>query len=479
MEERLKNLDYLFRPRSVAFVGATETIGKWGCIIFNNLVSGGYEGKVYPVNPGRESVFDFKCYPSVRDIPDEVDLAVFTVPARQVVEVIDDCVAKGVKAGLVISAGFKELGGEYVALEAELVAKARRGGMLVVGPNSQGVCCTSNGLYPWMPFFFPPSGKVGVVSQSGNIQSLLIGSMLSAGLGISKAVSSGNEADLKMEDYLAYFAQDSAIDVIASYVEGVTDGRWFMERIRAVTKEKPVVILQGGRTQSGMAAAASHTGAIAVSSRLFDAACKQAGAIQARTVEEAGIVAVSFINRPLPRGRRVGIVTGGGGLGVIASDVCTNEGLDVVKLSDNTLSKIGEMMPEWWVPGNPVDLVAGLRFETIVPIIEILMKSGEVDSLMFIFSGPPQFEGAHSPRSDRGIDLSKMWDALLKGFSSYVEAIHDLMHELKVPFYQVTNHNFNENLQDIDKHTASYLSINSACRAVSAMARYYEYCEGE
>lgn len=478
MEERLKNLDYLFHPRSIAFVGATETIGKWGCIIFNNLVSGGYEGKVYPVNPGRKSVFGFKCYPSVRDIPDEVDLAVFTIPARQVVAVMDDCVARGVKTGVVISAGFKELGGEYVALEAELVAKARGGGMLLVGPNSQGICCADHELYSWMPFFFPPPGKVGVVSQSGNIQNILIAGVVTSGFGIAKAVSSGNEADLRKDDYFEYYAHDPTVEVILSYVEGITEGRRFIERVRAVTKEKPVIILQGGRTQSGVAAATSHTGALAVSDRLFESVCKQSGIIQVGSVDEAGIIASSFLNRPLPRGRRVGIVTGGGGLGVIAADVCTDLGLEVANLSPETLNRIGKLMPNWWVPGNPVDLVAGLRFDTIMPIIETLMKSGEVDSIMFIFIGPPDIEGTRTPRSDKGIDLRKMWDVMSKQFGNYADALFDLMHELKIPLYPVTNHKFNENIRDRNRHLVIYSTIDSACRAISAMARYHEYCEG-
>lgn len=478
MEERLKKLDYLFHPHSIAFVGATETISKWGLIIFNNLISGGYEGKLYPVNPGRTSVLGLPAYPSVRDIPDEVDLAVFTVPARQVVATIDDCLARGVKAGLVISAGFKEMGGEYVALEGELLAKARAGGMLFVGPNSQGVCCPRHNLYSWMPFFFPPPGKVGVVSQSGNVQNILIADVVTSGFGIAEAVSSGNEADLRKDDYLEYYAHDPTVEVILSYVEGITEGRRFIERARAVTKEKPVIILQGGHTQSGVAAATSHTGSLAVSNQLFESVCKQSGIIKVGSLDEAGIIATSFLNRPLPHGRRVGIVTGGGGLGVIAADLCTDLGLEVVRLSPETLNKIGKLMPNWWVPGNPVDLVAGLRFDTISPIIEILMKSGEVDSVMLILIGPPDIEGTRTPRSDKGIDFSEIWGAITQQFSNYVTALFDLMQELKVPLYPVTTHRGDGNALGSERRLAIYPTIVSACRAIAAMVNYHEYCEG-
>lgn len=477
MEERLKKLDYLFHPRSIAFVGATETIGKWGFIIFNNIISGGYEGRLFPVNPGRKSIQGINAYPSVRDIPDEVDLAVFTVPANQVIGAVEDCVAKGVKAGVIITAGFKELGGEKVGLEAELVAKARAGGMLLVGPNGQGICCPASKLYAWMPNFYPPDGRVGVISQSGNIQNMLIGGVVEPGFGVSKGVSSGNEADLKMEDFYAYYAQDPGVDVITSYIEGVNDGRRFFEYARAATKRKPVIVIKGGQTDSGVLAAKSHTGAMAVSNRIFDAACRQAGIMLSASIEDASIMAASFLNRPLPQGRRVGILTGGGGLGVVAADVCAKEGLEVVNLSGETLEKIGKMMPDWWVPGNPVDMVAGLNFASIIPIMEILMKSGEIDLLIVLFIGPPHVERARKPASGKGMDLRKVWEAMTKQFSNYSNELSDLMHKLGVPLYLVSNfkREIGVSMSSLgDKNIMIYDTIDSACRAAAAMARYFE-----
>ncbi len=475
MDDRLKNLDYVFNPRSIAFVGATESMRKWGFIIFNNILSGGYEGNLYPVNPGREKVMGFRAYPSVRDIPGEVDLAVFTVPAKNVVETIDDCVAKGVKAGVVISAGFKELGGRYENLEAELTAKARAGGMVLVGPNGLGIGSPSCKLYSWMPNFYPPAGNVAVVSQSGNVQNMLINEVIKHGFGISKAVSSGNEADLKVEDYFTYFANDPSTNVIMSYIEGISAGRRFVERTRAAASKKPIIVLKGGRTQSGVSAAKSHTGAMAVSNQLFDAVCRQIGIVQAPTIEDVGIIAASFINRPLPRGRRVGILTGGGGLGVIAADVCSEEGLEVVKLSPQTLDKIGKLMPGWWVPGNPVDMVAGLNFSSINPILEILMTSGEVDAILVIFIGPPRIKAARIPVSDKGLDLRKAWDAMTKQYSAYAQKLLELMHQLNIPLYIVSNFEPDEMIKIEDgKQMVTYPTIQSGCRALGAMTRYYE-----
>jgi acyl-CoA synthetase (NDP forming) len=483
MDTRLKNLDYAFNPRNIAFVGASEALTKWGFLILNNILTGGYEGTIYPVNPGRESILGLKAYPSVRDIPGEVDLAVFTVPARRIIGTMDDCIAKGVKAGVVITAGFKELGEDGAELQTELVKKGREGGMVLIGPNCQGICCPGNNLYSWMPILYhPPHGRIGFVSQSGNILNMLIGHVIASGLGVSKGVSSGNEADIKTEDYFSYLAEDPDTDVIVSYMEGVNDGRRFINRVRSVTRRKPIVVLKGGRTRSGVSAAKSHTGAMAVSERLFEAACRQAGIVIAQTIEEAGIIAASFVNRPLPRGKRIGIITGGGGLGVIAADFCTEEGLEVAELSPGTLAELGGLLPDWWVPGNPVDLVAGLNFTIIKPVIEILMKSGEVDSVMFLWIGAPRRQGAKDiVTSGGGKDISGVWDMMDQHFYGFSGELYELMQELQVPLYIATSLRPEQNMEDdpraADSQPLIFPSVESACRAISAMAAYYEHRE--
>ena len=480
MDGRLKNLDYAFNPRSIAFVGATETVLKWGFLILNNLITGGYEGSIYPVNPSRDTILGMKAYPTVRDIPYDVDLAVFTVPNRLVVDALDDCIARGVKAGLVITAGFKELGEEGAAVEAEMLRKARDAGMLLIGPNCQGICCPRNRLFPWMPMLFhPPHGNISFVAQSGNVLNMLIGPTVTSGLGVAKAVSSGNEADISTEEYLSYLVEDPDTEVIVAYIEGVDDGRRFLELTRDVTSHKPVIALKGGRTRSGMSAARSHTGAMAVSEALFEAACHQAGIILTSTIEEASVTACAFVNRPLPRGKRVGIVTGGGGLGVLASDFCTEIGLDVVPLSSGVLEELAALLPDWWVPGNPVDLVAGLDFGVLKPAIEILMKSGEVDAVMFLWIGAPRREGEKgSYKTVQGTDASAIWgfmdDMLVK---TYVE-LHQLMQELQVPLYMASGLQMSDDGDDpmvSSNRPLIFSSVESACRALSAMATYQAY----
>jgi acyl-CoA synthetase (NDP forming) len=475
-----KNLDYVFNPGSIAFVGATEAKVKWGFIILNNLLSGGYEGRLYPVNPGHESIAGFKCYPSVRDIPDDIDLVVFTVPGKQVVRVIDDSVAKGVKAALVISAGFREVGGEGEELEKELVRKADAAGMVLVGPNGQGLACPRNRLYPWMPNFFPPDGRMGFVCQSGNILNMLIGEALESGLGVSKAVSSGNEAQLKTEDFLAYFADDGKTEVIVSYIEGLEDGRRFLELAREATRMKPIVLLKGGRSSSGVKAARSHTGAMAVEGQLFDSACRQAGISVTRTIQETGTTASAFVHRPLPRGRRVAIVTGGGGLGVIAADTCADFGLGVAELSRETLESIGRLLPDHWAPGNPVDLVAGLDLTVIKPVLETIMRSGEADSILFIFIGARHSRAVRTTGAGgKGMDVSHFWKIMNEQLVAVLDELYLLSHELEVPLYVTSNFSsaIGEQRTD-DVGPAPFSHVESACAAISAMAQHYEYRQG-
>ena len=478
-----RNLDCVFKPNSVAFVGATEGSAKWGYIIFNNLISGGYEGKIYPVNPGSDAVMGIKCYPSVLEIPGDVDLAVFTVPARVVVSALDDCAAKGVKAALVITAGFKELGREGAVLEAEMVRKADQAGIVLVGPNGEGVSCPQARLYSWMPVFYPSEGPVSVTAQSGNILNMLIGHALNCGFGVSKAVSSGNEAQLKTEDYISYFSNDPDTQVIVSYVEGVENGRRFLDQVRSATRRKPVVMLKGGRSSTGMRAAQSHTGAMAVEGDLFESACKQAGIVVADTIQEAGITASSFVNRPLPRGNRVGIVTGGGGLGVIAADACSDFGLEVPDFSGETLDKVQELLPEYFVPGNPIDLVAQLDLSVLKTVLEIVMRSGEVDSVMFIFVEAQRNRGPNIQEfGGKGIDMAKYWDAAMELVRPQIDGLHDLALEIGVPLYITANLRSGGIVNGSEFISSEapmvYKQVESSCAAISAMAQYYHFLHG-
>ena len=387
MVDRVEAMEKIFSPRSIAFVGASNNKQKWGGIVFRNLRIGGYAGNIYPVNPGEEKVQGHKAYPTVSSIPEDVDLAIFTIPAKLMLDSISDCVSKGVKAGLVISAGFAELGEEGRNLQEEMVRRARTGGMVLVGPNGQGIAVPRSKLYPWMPAFMPDKGPIGIAAQSGSVATVLSQRLAEFGFGCSKVISAGNCSDIAWPDYLEYFRQDEDTKVILLHIEGLKDGKAFFQAAKRAALAKPVVVVKAGRTRVGMSAASTHTGALAGSDQVFSAACRQAGVVRMEKMEEAVILAAALVSTPLPAGRRVAIITGGGGFGVIAADAAEKAGLDVVRLSERTIGKLRERLPSWWAPNNPVDLVAGLGYADAVDLIPILMESGEVDGVMSLGMG--------------------------------------------------------------------------------------------
>jgi len=273
----LEAIDTIFHPRSIAFIGASNSRYKWGFQILHNLLMGKYPDKTYPVNPSEKEIAGYKAYPSVLDIPDAVDLALFTIPAEKMPDAISECVRKGVRAGLVISAGFAELGDEGKRLEKEMTRRAQEGGMVLVGPNCQGIACPASQLYPWMPAHFPEKGAISVVSQSGNLLTWLCQGLEDYGFGVAKVISCGNLCDLDWEDYLLYLEGDAETRVIFLYIEGLEDGRRFFRVAQKVNCTKPVVVFKGGKSQQGFRAAQSHTGVMAGNDAVFEAACRQAG----------------------------------------------------------------------------------------------------------------------------------------------------------------------------------------------------------
>lgn len=374
----------LFHPRSIAFIGASNKPRKWSSIILNNMKIGGYPGTIYPVNSTESDVQGSRMYSRVADLPETPDLAVILVPPMAVPGIIDECVAQGIRAGLVITAGFAEVGAEGARLQEEMVQKARQGNMILVGPNCNGLMRPPARLYMAMPPLFPPPGPMAVVAQSGNVANSIVYGVMKRGLGCSCFISTGNEADLHGEDYLTFLAGDPETKVILSYTEGFRDGERFLAIARQVTKEKPIIMLKGGSTDAGAVAAQSHTASMACSDGVFDGICSQAGIIRAETVDEMVDIGASLISQPRPRGKRVGIVTGGGGWGVLAADACSKCGLTVATLSEETLAELDSFLPAWWNRGNPVDIVASLKQDDFGRSIEVLLKSPEVDGILLL-----------------------------------------------------------------------------------------------
>lgn len=383
----VRDFNPLFTPKSIAFIGASRDRGKWGFIILNNIIRGQFKGNIYPVNPKEKEIRGLKVYSSVSKIPEPVDLAVIVVPPPAVPGVIAECVAKGIKAGIIITAGFAEVGGRGKKLQEEVVRIAREGGMRLVGPNCFGVLSMPANMHAIMPPLHPPRGSLAIISQSGNVAVSALARGNRWGIGFSRCISSGNEADLHCEDFLEFLGDDPETKVIMTYIEGFRDGKRFFNIAKRITKRKPIVMIKAGTTQAGAQAAKSHTAALSGSDSACDAMCKQAGIIRVKNIDEMFNIGAALLRQPLPKGRQVGIITIGGGWGVLVSDACAKAGLDVVHLADETIKELDEFLPPWWNRGNPVDMVAGFQPGGLRDSIDTLLRSPQVDGVIVLGAG--------------------------------------------------------------------------------------------
>lgn len=372
----------LFYPGSIAFIGASADLSKWGQLMFTNVIAGHYSGKVYLVNPKGGEIAGRKAFKTVTEILHPIDLAVITIPAGKVLPLIDELQQKGIKNVLLISSGFGETGAEGKALEDELVRKASEAGILILGPNTMGICNPHCSLYCTGTHVRPKPGDTVLVAQSGNLGTQLLAFAEKEGIGIRAFSGSGNEAMITIEDYLDGFEVDGMTKTVVMYIESVKNGRRFFESARRVCRKKPVIVLKGGRTQAGAHAAASHTGAMASNARVFDAACKQAGIIQTTQSMELLDLSAAFSSLPLPQGNRVAILTLGGGWGVVASDLCAENGLIVPRLSQGIIEKINGLLPPFWSHANPVDLVAEMNTDIHMAIVEELLQWEDCDAII-------------------------------------------------------------------------------------------------
>ena len=374
----------LFKARHVALIGASGNPKKWGYVMLRNLINGGFAGNIYPINPDADELLGKKAYKTLYDVPETPDLAVIAVPPPAAPSAVRDCAEKGVRAAVVITAGFAELGAEGGRLQDEMVTAARAAGMVLVGPNCNGIMSPWEKLYVDFPSYHVPPGNLAVVCQSGGIVDGLARRSMIRGLGCSLCVASGNEADLHMEDYLAYLADDPRTNVILCYIEGFKDADRFYRIAREVTKKKPVVAYKAGKTPAGAKAALSHTASVAGSDAVFDGICRQTGILRAKNLHHLFNLGAAFIHQPLPRGKRIGIVTAGGGWGVMAADECVSLGLEMAVLPDETIRRLDAFLPAWWNRGNPVDLVAGSAPDDVLRVVETLLAGPDVAGLLFI-----------------------------------------------------------------------------------------------
>jgi acetyl coenzyme A synthetase (ADP forming)-like protein len=390
MRDRLAtaaSLRPFFQPKSVAVVGASRDPSSIGYRILEALVLNRFHGPVYPINPKASVVGCIRAYPSVRDLPDPVDLAVVAVPRDAVMGVVDDCAARGVRALVIITAGFAEVDAKGRELQQRLVEKVRGYGMRLIGPNCMGLLNADPAIQLNASFspVFPPPGRIAMSSQSGALGLAILAAARRFGLGLSTFVSVGNKADVSGNDLLQYWEEDTGTDVILLYLESFGNPRRFARIARRVSRRKPIVAIKSGRTKAGGRAAGSHTAALAASEVAVDALFHLTGVIRADTLEEMFDLAEALESQPLPRGRRVAIVTNAGGPAILCADMCEAGGLFIPELSEATRSRLAALLPAAASVANPVDMIASATPQQYAQVIETALASAEVDALIVIY----------------------------------------------------------------------------------------------
>ena len=395
-----QELDPIFKARSVAVIGASNTPPKWGYSIMERLVKGGFQGPVYPVNPKEASVMNLRSYPDVKSIPQRVDLAVFAIPAHLVPKAMEDAIASGIRGALVISAGFAESGDAGYKLQEQLTAIVRSSGIRMIGPNCNGMWSSDTSVSLSSPKPIKP-GSVAFISQSGAFGGMLVSQAEEKGYGLSKFVSSGNQADLNEADYIAYLAQDPSTKVIVLYMEGVRDGRKFMEAAKNAVRHKPIIIYKPGSSDIGTRAVQSHTGSMMMPDSLFDSVCKQVGIIRAKETSHLFDMAEALANAPLPPVPGIGIISMTGGQCVVSSDTCAQLGLDVPEIDQTTQRYLAQNVLAGHAPAprNPIDIAGDFR--TPLTFAEIAEAIAPLPSIgVLLISPPSQRSGAGAAASE-------------------------------------------------------------------------------
>jgi len=398
-EKQLSDLDKFFKAKSVAVIGASATPGKIGYEVLRNLACFEYKGKVFPVNPRRSEILGLKCYPSVLNIPENIDLAVLVVSAELTPKTIEECGKKGIRNVVIISGGFKELGEQGKELEERTAKIAKKYGIRIIGPNCIGVFDSKTRLDTFFQsrerMVRPPPGPIAFLTQSGTYGCAFLEWAAEEGIGISKFVSYGNRIDVDEADLLQYLAMDKDTKVVAIYLEGLGDGRKFIEAAKYVAKKKPVIVLKGGRTKEGAKAAQSHTGWLGGEDRVYRGAFKQAGIIWADTFEELFDMAKALAMQPPAQGPNVAMVSNGAGPMVQAVDACIEKNLKIAELTEKTINILKEELPPYYIVSNPVDVTGSANSENYKIVLEALLEDPNVHILMpfFVFQDTPLDEG--------------------------------------------------------------------------------------
>jgi acetyltransferase len=471
----------LFEPRGVLVTGASTHPGKFGFVSLHNILASGYNGAVFGTNLQGEEVLGIKTVADIAALPDgQIDLVFVCTPASANPDLLRACAKKGVKAAFLTSAGYGEAGDEGRKLEEELIALADELGILLAGPNGQGVVSTPANLCAQIVAPFPPAGAIAVASQSGNFVSSFLNYARQTGVGISRAVSAGNAAALGVADLIEWYGTDDATRVSLAYVEGISDGAGLMRRLTNAAKSKPVVLVKGGATENGARAAASHTGALAANDSIFDGACRAGGISRAATVEEAFEAAATFATQPLPKGPNVIILTTAGGWGVVTSDAIARDGsLQLMELPADLQQQIDTKLPPRWSRNNPVDCAGGETRDTIPEVMEMIASHPNVDAVIYLGLGIQanqarlMREGRFHP--DHG--LERIVEYHERQDARFAQAAHELSVQTGKPILVATE------LAVADPDNAGVVAVResgrlcyaSGNRAVAALGHLYRY----
>jgi len=473
------DLTPLFAPRSVAVVGASSDPSKWGGSLIRNLISGGFSGPIYPVNGRGGTVCDLPAFSSVADLPEAPDLALIALGAAHVSAVVEQCGERGIPVALVVAAGFAEAGEAGIAAEAELVKTARDSGVTLIGPNCMGLLATHSRLHA-VGFLElrPQPGGLSIVSQSGNIGVQLVTRAERRGVGIDKYVSVGNQATTSALDVLDALGDDPQTAAALVYLENIGDGRRFIDVMRRITPKKPVVVLRGGLTEYGRRAAASHTGGMAGAADVFMAAARQTGCLVRTGPDESLDLALCLSALPLPAGRRVAVMTLGGGWGVLAADELARNDLELAVLEPHILAALDELLPGYWCRSNPVDLVAAVTPDLAARTLTMLAESDVVDAVVVlgILRSPSTGWTSDDPAA-AGVPGGPGRGSFNPAEIAFLERVTELMASTGKPIVNVP-------LRPLDaatfpggaRHDPVILySPVAAVRALAAMAWYGEY----
>jgi acetyltransferase len=439
----LRNLEPFFTPEAVAVIGASTQVQKVGHAVFKNLISYGFKGKVYPVNPKVDTLLGKKCYPSVKAIEDKIDLAVISLPSHIVLQVLQECVEKNIYNIIIISAGFREIGSEGQRIEAEVSKFIKEHKLNVVGPNCLGLINVRNGLNASFSLGMPPAGNISFISQSGALCTGLIDWAQEENIGLCKIISIGNKIDLLEADFLNYLGEDVETEVIGLYIEEISNGREFMNVASEVARKKPIVAIKAGMTQAGAKAAASHTGSLAGSEKIYSAAFKQSGVILCNSVEEFFDTLRFFSFYGVVKGDKVGILTNAGGPGVLTADACERSGLLIPTLEASSIQKLREKLPPAAALNNPVDVLGDADSALYEFALDVILSDGNIDNIICLVT--PQMMTNIKSFTEVIVNVIKKQSLLKEGLRKAVIPVfiggkemkigRELLKENKIPHY--------------------------------------------